>query len=235
MRQVANQKIIVVEDEADILEVLEFNLAQDGFDVLCSQEGEKGLELIRREKPDLVLLDLMLPDLDGLEICRRLKSDAATQDIPIVMVTAKGKESDIVLGLGLGADDYITKPFNVGELIARVKAVLRRAAAAREGAPVKQIVCQGIAIDADKHEVLVDGQLAELTVTEFRVLYTLASSPGRVFTRDQLMEQAMGDEVIVLDRNIDVHIGAVRKKLGRYRDLVETVWGVGYRFREQDK
>ena len=228
----ANQKIIVIEDEADILEVLELNLVQDGFDVLCSQKGEKGLELIRRESPDLVLLDLKLPDLDGLEICRRVKADEATQHIPIVMVTVKGKESDIVLGLGLGADDYITKPFNIGELIARVKAVLRRTAT-KDGALRQRIVCQGISIDASRHEVLVDGQPAELTATEFRLLHALASSAGRVFTRDQLMEQAMGDDVVVLDRNIDVHIGAVRKKLGRYRDLVETVWGVGYRFREQ--
>lgn len=228
----SNEKIFIIEDEADILEVLEFNLAQEGFEVGCSQEGELGLSLVRRDSPDLLLLDLMLPDSDGLDICRQLKADPATSRIPIVMVTARGKESDIVLGLGIGADDYITKPFSVSEVLARVKAVLRRYRAAGDTHTGEIINYDGVAIDAAKHKVTIDGELASLTATEFRLLQYLASNPGRVFTREHLLQYVVADEAPVMDRNIDVHVGSLRRKLGKYRELIETIWAVGYRFRD---
>jgi len=229
-----NQKIVIIEDEADILEVLEFNLVQESYRVCCSQEGEQGLDLVRRENPDLLLLDLMLPDMDGLDICRQLKTDAATSMIPIVMVTARGKESDIVLGLGIGADDYITKPFSISEVVARIKAVLRRYHASAGADTAEVIVCGGLQIDAAKHKVLLDGELVSLTATEFRLLHYLASNPGRVFTRQHLLQQVGGDEALVMDRTIDVHVGSLRRKLGKYRDYIETIWAVGYRFREPE-
>jgi two-component system alkaline phosphatase synthesis response regulator PhoP len=226
-----SERIIIIEDEADILEVLEFNLAEEGYDVVGSQLGEQGLSLVRYDHPDLLVLDLMLPDMDGLEICRQLKADPATSRIPIVMVTAKGKESDIVLGLGLGADDYVTKPFSVAEVVARVKAVLRRAGAAVGARAAEPLVHDGVVIDAARHEVSVDGKSISLTATEFRLLYYLALHHGRVFTREHLVNQIVGDEVTVLDRNVDVHIGSLRRKLGKYRELIETIWAIGYRFR----
>lgn len=227
-----NERIVIIEDEADILEVLEFNLAQEGFDVTGSQEGTPGLDLVRRDSPDLLLLDLMLPDVDGLEICRQLKADPVTSQIPIVMVTAKGKESDIVLGLGIGADDYITKPFSISELVARVKAVLRRFQTATDVQSGEVIIHEGLVIYTAKHEVSIDGEPVSLTATEFRLLHFLASHPGRVFTRELLLQQVAGDDVIVIDRNIDVHIGSLRRKLGKHRDLIETIWAVGYRFKD---
>jgi two-component system phosphate regulon response regulator PhoB len=227
----SGERIVIIEDEADILEVLEFNLSQEGFEVSCSQEGEQGLDLVRRENPDLLLLDLMLPDMDGLDICRQLKTDDATSTIPIVMVTARGKESDIVLGLGIGADDYITKPFSISEVVARIRAVLRRYHASAGAGTADVLVCGGLQIDAARHKVLVDGDLISLTATEFRLLHYLAGNPERVFTRQHLLLQVIGDESQVMDRTIDVHVGSLRRKLGKYRDYIETIWAVGYRFR----
>jgi two-component system phosphate regulon response regulator PhoB len=224
------EKIVVIEDEADILEVIHYNLTREGYRVSSSRDGEEGLDRVRREAPDLVLLDLMLPGLDGLEVCRRLQSDPVTAAIPVIMVTAKGEESDIVLGLSLGADDYVTKPFSPRELLARVKAVLRRGPPRDERGGSERIVRDGLVIDVLKHQVLVDGEPATMTATELRLLHFLASHPGRVFTRDQLLSRVIGDQAVVIDRNIDVHVGAIRKKLGRYRDMVETIRGVGYRF-----
>jgi len=223
---------VIIEDEADILEVLELNLAGEGYEVSGSQHGLPGLELVRDSLPDLLLLDLMLPDMDGLDICRRLKTDPATSMIPIVMVTARGKESDIVLGLGIGADDYISKPFSINEVVARVKAVLRRYHATTDRKSDEFITCDGLAIDVASHEVRIDSEPASLTATEFRLLHYLASQPGRVFTREHLLQQVAGDDAIVMDRTIDVHIGSLRRKLGKYRDLIETIWAVGYRFKE---
>jgi len=230
-----HQKIAVIEDEADIREVIEYNLTREGFQVFAAPDGEAGLALVRREMPDLVLLDLMLPGLDGLEVCKRLKYEPATRPIPVVMVTAKGEESDIILGLGVGADDYVTKPFSPKELVARVKAVLRRGPLREALGGADRIARGGLLIDTGRHQVFVDQKPVAFTATEFRLLHFLASHPGRVFTRDRLLGRVIADDAIVIDRNIDVHVRAVRKKLGAYRDLIETIRGVGYRFRDPDE
>jgi phosphate regulon transcriptional regulator PhoB len=227
-----NQKVLIVEDEADIRELLEYSLTREGLEVITAGEGTAALALVRRKVPDLILLDLMLPGLDGLEICRRLKADDATRGIPVIMVTAKGDEADVVLGLGLGADDYIAKPFSPKELVARVQAVLRRTRSS-DGADTKAVVDAGpLRIDPTRHKVFVDDAEVELTATEFRILHYLASRPGRVFSRDQILASALGPNTIVTDRSVDVHVRAIRKKLGEQRELVETVRGIGYRFAE---
>ena len=228
-----SEKVIVIEDEADILEVIQYNLEREGYRVLTARDGKEGLQLIKKEMPDIVLLDLMLPSLDGIEVCRKLKEDPITHSIPIIMVTAKGEESDIVLGLGIGADDYVTKPFSPKELMGRVKAVLRRGPLKEDRGAAERIVWDKVVIDAGRHEVQVGKKPVTLTATEFRLLHFLASHPGRVFTRDQLLNRVIGDGVIVVDRNIDVHVRAVRRKLGSYENLIETIRGVGYRFRDQ--
>lgn len=228
------EKILIVEDERDILEVMTYNLQRDGYTVLASRDGAKGLELARRERPDIVLLDLMLPSLDGLEVCRRLKEDIPTRSIPIIMVTAKGEESDVVIGLGMGADDYVVKPFSPRELVARVKAVLRRGRAKDAVTETDRIRREGIDLDPVKFQFRVDGESLPLTATEFRLLYLLASHPGRVFTRNELLNRVVGEDAVIIDRNIDVHVRAIRKKLGPYRDLIETQRGVGYRFRDDE-
>ena len=228
----SREKVVIIEDESDIREVLEHNLSREGYRVLSSSDGESGLNMVKTEAPDIVLLDLMLPGLDGVEVCRRLKEDPLTRRIPIIMVTAKGEESDIVLGLGVGADDYLPKPFGSKELVARVKAVLRRGVLKDESGAGERIVRDGVIIDAGRHEVKVDGQSVSFTATELRLLHFLASHPGRVFTRDQLLTRVIGEDAFVIDRNIDVHVRGIRKKLGDYRDLIETVRGVGYRFRD---
>ncbi|MEH6638704.1 MAG: response regulator transcription factor [Porticoccaceae bacterium] len=224
--------IVVVEDESDILEVLSYNLRREGFEVSSSLDGAQGLELIQQQLPDLVLLDLMLPGIDGLEICRRLRSNPASQHIPIVMVTAKGEESDVVLGLGIGADDYLVKPFSPKELIARVKAVLRRASAGAEAAGEQRVLIDGLDIDVSKYKVALNGEEIKFTATEFRLLHYLASHPGRVFSREQLLDRGFSNDAIVVDRNIDVHIRAIRKKLGDDQNFIETIRGVGYRFKD---
>ncbi len=223
---------MVVEDEPDILDVMQYNLSREGYRVTTARDGESALRLARDAAPDLVLLDLMLPGLDGLEVCRRLREDALTRATPIIMVTAKGEESDVVLGLGVGADDYIVKPFSPRELVARVKAVLRRADGREEAAEGDRVVRGGNVVDASRHEVRVDGEVVPFTATELRLLHVLASHPGRVFTRDQLLSRVIGEKATVISRNVDVHVRAIRKKLGAHRDWVETVRGVGYRFHD---
>jgi two-component system phosphate regulon response regulator PhoB len=210
--------------------VIRHNLSREGFRTVGIRDGEEALARIRRDNPDLVLLDLMLPGIDGLEICRRLKEDDLTRETPIVMVTAKGEESDLVLGLGLGADDYITKPFSPRELVARVKAVLRRGSVKEDHRKTERVVRRGLVVDMGRHEVKVDGSPITLTATEMRLLHFLASHPGRVFTRDHILSRVIGEHAVVIDRNVDVHIGSIRRKLGTHRDLIETVRGVGYRF-----
>ena len=230
----AGGKVVVIEDETDILEVIEYSLIREGYQAVSDRDGQAGLELVRREKPSLILLDLMLPTLDGIEICRQLKQDAETASIPIIMVTAKGEEADIVIGLGMGAEDYVTKPFSPRELMARVKAVLRRGSLVVESAPQGRIVRSELEIVPGRHRVSVVGKTLKLTAAEFRLLHFLASHPGRVFTRDQLLNKIAGADVAIIDRNVDVHIRSIRKKLESHQDLIETVWGVGYRFREED-
>ena len=229
----ARQKIVAIEDEPDILEIIKYNLEREGYEVRGALDGEEGLALVRREMPDLVLLDLMLPGIDGLEICRRLKYEAATRAIAVIMVTAKSEESDIVLGLEVGADDYLAKPFGPRELVARVRAVLRRGDARTDGEEQPRVVFDRLSIDPDRHEVIFDGQQLEFTATEFRLLYFLASNPGRVYSRQRLVQEAVGEDVYILDRNIDVHVRAIRKKLGLDYDCVLTVRGVGYRFADR--
>ncbi|MBV1905086.1 MAG: response regulator transcription factor [Pseudomonadales bacterium] len=227
-----SKQIIVVEDEPDIQEVLSYNLKREGFAVETALDGAEGLSLIQRIVPDLVLLDLMLPGMDGLDICRHLKENHLTQHIPIIMVSAKGEESDVVLGLGIGADDYVAKPFSPRELIARVKAVLRRGNSAAVRSQKNTILCDGLEIDIAKFKVALNGKELKFTATEFRLLHYFASNPGRVFTRDQLLGQALGNDAIVIDRNIDVHIRAIRKKIEGTQQYIETIRGVGYRFKE---
>jgi two-component system alkaline phosphatase synthesis response regulator PhoP len=228
-------KIVVIEDEIDILEVIEYNLSREGFKVITATDGKAGLRKIIDEAPDLVLLDLMLPGVDGIDLCRRIKADPVTNSIPVIMVTAKGEESDVVLGLGVGADDYIPKPFSPKELIARVKAVLRRGPLREELAAGERISISGVTIDTRRYEVRVGGKIVDFTATEFRLLHFLASHPGRAFNRDQLLSRVIGDGAQVLDRNIDVHVRAVRKKLDDHSGLIETIRGVGYRFRSDEE
>lgn len=228
----APAKIVVVEDDPDILELIQYNLARQGYDIVTCRDGEEGLLRARGEQPDLVLLDLMLPGLGGLEICKRLKANAETRSIPVIIVSAKGEESDIVVGLDYGAEDYVTKPFGPRELLARVRAALRRSPMEAEQNSGETIVRDGLMIDPGAHRLLVDGKPVSLTATEMRLLHFLASNSGRVFSRDQLISNAIGGDAAVIDRNIDVHIGALRRKIGPYRNLIETLRGLGYRFIE---
>jgi len=230
---VPSTKVVVIEDEEDILKVIEYNLNREGFQVRGARRGEDGLELVRKESPALVLLDLMLPGRDGLDICRTLKSDELTRSIPVIMVTAKGEESDVVLGLGLGADDYIVKPFGIKELVARVRAVIRRVPPDSDPADQELIVRGPLQVDTVRLRASILGESLTLTATEFRLLTVLAQHPGRVFTRDQLLNRTMNPDAAVVDRNIDVHIRAIRKKLGDRAALLETVRGIGYRFTER--
>jgi len=227
----AKQKILAVDDEEDILELLRFNLTKEGFAVVCATSGEEALKSALSSRPDLILLDLLLPGMDGLEVARRLKSDAFTKEIPVIMVTAKGEEADIVTGLEVGAEDYITKPFSRKVLIARVRAVLRRrAAAVADDQEVLSI--HDLAIHPRRREVLVRGKPVVLTFTEFGILSFLARRPGWVFTRSQIVDAVKGDEYFVTDRAVDVQIVGLRRKLGSAAKVIETVRGVGYRFKE---
>ena len=227
----AKEKILVVDDEEDILELVRFNLDKEGFTVTCSATGEDALSKARREAFDLIILDLMLPGIDGLQVTRKLKENADTRSVPIVMLTAKGEEPDVVAGLELGADDYITKPFSPRILVARVRAVLRR----KTLEPFdnhKAIKIHALDIHPGRRSVAANGQPIDLTYTEFQVLILLAKRPGWVFTRSQIVDAVRGDDYPVTDRSVDVQIVGLRKKLGPYGQYVETVRGVGYRFRE---
>ena len=229
--QMKQETILIIEDDGDIVELLQYNLAKEGFRVRVARDGDSGLHEARRYRPDLILLDLMLPGVDGLEVCRRLKRDGELATTPVVMVTAKSEESDVVTGLELGADDYLTKPFSPRELLARVRAVLRRGQAAQDH-EVARLDFGGVVLDRPRHEVSVDGEVVEFTRAEFRLLWALGNSPGRVFARDELVEYITGGEAHISDRNVDVHISAVRKKLEPYSDLVKTVRGVGYKIKD---
>ncbi|MBW1900355.1 MAG: response regulator [Deltaproteobacteria bacterium] len=225
------KQILAVDDEEDILELVQFNLTKEGYQVFCAASGDEALKLANTHLPDLIVLDLMLPDIDGLEITKILKGEPATKDIPIVMLTAKGEEADIVIGLELGADDYITKPFSPRILIARVRAVLRRKTKGQsdDALPTK---IHNITIHPGRREVLVDGDPVQLTFTEFGILEFLARRPGWVFTRFQIVDAIRGDDYPVTDRSVDVQIVGLRKKLGPSGKYIETVRSVGYRFKE---
>ncbi len=228
----ANERILIVEDEEDILELLRYTLAKDGYELTCVASGEEAIDKARLQHPDLVVLDLMLPGVNGLEVCKSLRGDENTRNIPIVMLTAKSEESDIITGLELGADDYITKPFSPRILIARIRAVLRR-----RTTPIPdnndKIEFSDLTIDPCRHEVLINGKRVELSVTEFKLLHFLARRPGWVFTRDQIIDAVHGEDYPVTDRSVDVQIVGLRKKLKQAGQYIETVRGVGYCFREQ--
>ena len=225
--------VLIVEDEREIAELIQFNLQRAGFDATAVNRGKAALEAIRKSPPDAVLLDLMLPDLDGLEICKRIRAADGDRRIGIVMVTAKGDEADVVTGIELGADDYISKPFSPRVLVARVKAVLRRAGDAKQPANRRVEAAGGrIMVDPERHVVVVDGRPVELTLTEFGMLHFLLQRPGFVRTRDQIISAVHGRNVVLSSRTVDVHMTALRRKLGEAGDLIETVRGVGYRFAE---
>jgi two-component system alkaline phosphatase synthesis response regulator PhoP len=227
----AVKKLLVVDDEKDMLELVRYGFEQDGFQVVTAASGERALELARKEAPSAVILDVMMPGLDGLEVLRHLRGDARTQSIPIILLTAKGGEADRVVGLELGADDYVVKPFSPRELLARVKAVLRRTE--RRDEPVSLVAAGPIKIDSTRREVRVEESVVPLTTTEFDMLRLLASHPGRVYTRAELLERVRGSDALATDRAIDAHIAAIRRKLGdSAADFVETVRGYGYRFRD---
>jgi two-component system, OmpR family, alkaline phosphatase synthesis response regulator PhoP len=223
--------VLVIDDEADLIELVRYNLAQDGFHVLSAQDGETGLWLASQEIPDMIIVDLMLPGIDGLEVCRSLRADIRTAQIPVIMLTARTSESDRVVGLELGADDYLIKPFSPRELTARIKALLRRAMGFRQ--PPVTIRKGDLLIDLASHKAFCGETPIVLTATEYRLLRFLALNPGQVHSRGTIIDGALGRDVSVLDRTIDVHITALRKKLGQCGDWIETVRGFGYKFREE--
>jgi two-component system phosphate regulon response regulator PhoB len=224
--------VLIVDDEPDIVEFVQYNLRKEMFDTLSAGDGPKAIQLARHHRPDLVLLDLMLPGLDGLEVCRTLKGSRETAHIPIIMLTAKGAETDAVAGLEVGADDYVPKPFSMRLLLARIKVVLRRVAAATDVPADSLIRAHDLVIDDHRHEVTFRDRAVQLTLTEYKLLRFLAQHPGRVFTRSQILNNIQDEHVIVIDRAIDVHVAALRKKLGEGGRNIETVRGVGYRFKE---
>lgn len=223
--------IFIVEDDPDIFELLSYHLTREGYEVSGAVRGDQALPEILRRKPGLVLLDLMLPGLGGLELCRLLKGKPETAAIPVIMVTAKGEESDVVVGLEMGADDYIVKPFSIKVVLARVHAVLRR----REKTPPpldEVLKVHDLTINPGRHEVLCGKAAVELTASEFRLLHFLARRPGWVFTREQIVDGVKGEDYAVTDRAVDVQVVSLRRKLGKRGDYIETVRGVGYRFKE---
>ncbi len=222
--------VLIIEDDASLGEVLEYNLRQEGYDAQLARDGQQGLREARQKSRDLIVLDLMLPMIDGLEVCRQLRSDPATQDVSILMLTARSEESDELIGFSVGADDYVTKPFSVKVLLQRINALLRRK---EQGNLDREImVSQGIMIDRRRHRAMVGEKPLDLTPSEFGLLTAFVRQPGRAFSRTELIDVALGDDAIVLERTIDVHIRALRKKLESHADLIETVRGIGYRMRD---
>jgi two-component system phosphate regulon response regulator PhoB/two-component system alkaline phosphatase synthesis response regulator PhoP len=222
--------IAVVDDEPDILELVSLHLSKAGFTVRTFPDAGRFQKSLASSLPDLVILDLMLPDADGLDVCRDLKKDNRTSHIPVMMLTARGEEIDRVLGLEIGADDYVTKPFSPKELVARVKAVLRRHDKSKQRDTVE--LTEGVVMDPNRYEVSVHGRRLELTTTEFKLLEILAERPGWVFSRDEILSRLWGDEKTVIDRTVDVHVTNLRKKLGKAGRLIENVRGVGYKLRD---
>lgn len=226
-----DQTILIIEDEEDIQELLLYIIGKEGYRAIAVESGERGLETAIRQHPDLVILDLMLPGMDGISVCRKLKSSKETSDIRVIIVSARGEEADIVAGLELGADDYITKPFTPSILLARIRAVLRRNDKLPDDAS-RRLTVHELEIDPKKFKIRLAGESLELTTSEFRILHFLASRKGWVFTRDQIISAIRGEGYVVTERAIDVAIAGLRKKLGEYSRYIETVRGVGYRFTE---
>ncbi len=228
------ETILLVEDDPDIAELVQFNLEREGYRVIVCTEGDVGLAEIMRVKPNLVILDLMLPKIDGLTICKSIRAQSELAGIPVIMLSAKSEESDVIVGLELGADDYLTKPFSPRELLARMKAVLRRQRPSKSEPKIERdrISVGPVALDIERHEAFLNNEPLILTLAEFKIIATLMSKPGRVFSREQLLEKVTGGDVYVIDRNIDVHIRSIRKKLGEEAEFIFTVRGVGYKCRE---
>lgn len=225
-------KILIIEDEQSLVEVLTYNLIKEGFEVIAASDGQEGLRLAQTVLPDLVILDLMLPVVDGLHICRKIRGNPKTQDIRILMLTARSEEVDEIVGFSMGADDYVTKPFKVKPLIHRIKALLRRSST--DGLDRDLISTQGIEVDRMTHVAKADGRELQLTPTEYQLLWTMAQQPGRAFSRNELMGHCRGDDAVSFERTIDVHIRSLRQKLGNRSGVIETVRGVGYRFRSNN-
>jgi DNA-binding response OmpR family regulator len=228
----AKTKVLVIEDDRALAEVLTYNLKAAGYEVLVATDGQDGLLQAQIKSPDIVILDLMLPVIDGLDVCRRLRADASTKELLIVMLTAKAEESDELIGFSLGADDYVTKPFSVKVLLERIKALRRRRTT--EGSSDEVTTRLGVSVDRRRHQALAEGKPLQLTRSEFRLLDTLIRQPGRVFHRTELIDAALGEDTMVMERTIDVHIRALRRKLDEHADVIETVRGVGYRFRDME-
>lgn len=226
----ARERILIVEDEEDIIEMISYNLKKEKYEVISVTDGENAVSVVKAERPSLIILDLMLPKLDGLEVCRILKSHDLAKKIPIIMLTAKSQETDKVIGLELGADDYITKPFSPKELIARIRAVLRRY---KSDVDDKTVEISGIVIDRNRFKVTISGKDIILTPKEFKILEFMAKRPGRVLSRDKILDGVFGYESSVYDRTVDAHIKSLRKKLGKAKTCIETVRGMGYRFNEK--
>lgn len=224
--------ILIVDDEADIRELLNYNLEQEGFRVLLAENGRKALLLVEKETVDLILLDLMIPEVSGLDVCKQLKRREDTEQIPIIMVTAKSAEADVIVGLELGADDYVTKPFSPREVVARVKAIFRRLEEKKSNVLIKELSFKGLEMDLSRYRVRIDGTEVKLTQTEFKILQCLLSRRDHVLTRDELVEFALGRNISVVDRTIDVHMTNLRKKIGPYGAQIESIRSVGYRFKE---
>ena len=222
-------KILIVEDDPDIIEMVEYNLREEGYETIAALNGEEGVKLAKSKQPNLIILDIMLPVLDGFEACKTLKNSDATAHIPVIMLSAKSQETDKVVGLELGADDYVTKPFSPRELIARIRAILRRG---REQAQGRIIQRGEMVIDRDKHKVTVSGEQIQLTTTEFKLLEYLAQRPGVVLSRDRILDVISGEDAAVYDRTVDAHVKSLRRKLGKSQDYIETVRGAGYRLKE---
>jgi two-component system phosphate regulon response regulator PhoB len=226
------KRILIVEDDHSLAEIVAYNIGQAGYEVTVARDGAEGLRLAESLTPDVVILDLMLPVMDGMEVCRRIRSNAETANLLVLMLTAKSEEADEVIGFSVGADDYVTKPFSVKVLLERIKALLRRREATTSDHS-EMVSCQGITVDLRRHRVSIDDVELDLTPSEFRLLETMIRQPGRAFTRDQLIDSALGENTIVLERTIDVHIRSLRKKLAGNSSVIETVRGVGYRFRDR--
>ena len=229
------EHILIIEDEPDIQELIKFNLERKRYSVDINDSGEEALKTIDKINPDLILLDIMLPEIDGLEILKELKSSKNTRKIPVIIISALSEEADIVAGLELGADDYLSKPFRPRELTARIKALLRRNTENETNDESERITIHNIEIDLIRHKVKIDGKKAILTFTEFKVLKLFMQQPGRVFTRYQIVDEVHGNDYPVTDRSVDVQIVGLRKKLGKTGELIETVRGIGYRFREDEQ
>src|SRR3989338_2330051 len=223
-------KIFIIEDDKDIAELVQYNLEREGFTVIAVTSGEDALDRLNKGLPDLIVLDVMLPGMDGLETCRLIKQENKLKNIPVIMLTAKSEESDVIVGLQLGADDYVTKPFSPKVLLARIKAVARRLASKQTSEETREI--GGLKIDTAKHKITYQNQLIELTTIEFNILEFLSRHPGRVFNRDQIMDRGWKEGRFIIDRAVDVHIRGLRKKMGKAAELIETVRGAGYRFKD---